>query len=334
MNMKVLHFTGISLAGVSVLGLIMLFAPFPKAEAQQSKNNQPVTSPTPPIKKDDVPIIINTDLVSLNVTVFDQYGRAVTGLTKNAFTIFDNDEKQEIATFSDDDAPVSVGVIFDVSGSMSGDKIKRARDALKKFIETSHDEDEYFLIGFNSRAQLLLDKTRDGDAVLNKLTLVSPKSQTALYDACYLGVEKVLRGAHPKRALLIISDGQDNNSRYTFKELSRLLKESDVTIYAIGILGGGDFGSALGMQGQSFLDEMASITGGKTFFPNSGEEMDDAFYRIATELRYQYSIGFYPTNFTNNGKWHKIKVKITPPRGMPRLNVRTKEGYYALTNPK
>jgi Ca-activated chloride channel family protein len=311
-----------------------MFALVSNANAQQNQNSQPTPSPTPSRTKEDKPEIVNIDIVSLNVSVFDQYGRAVTGLTKNAFTVYDNDEKQVIASFSDTDAPVSVGVIFDVSGSMSGDKIKRARDALKKFIETSHDDDEYFLIGFNSRAQLLLDKTRDGDAVLNKLTFVQPKSTTALYDACYLGVEKVTRGTHPKRALLLISDGQDNNSRYTFKELTRLLKESDVTIYAIGILGGGDYGSALGMQGQSFLDEMASITGGKTFFPNSGEEMDDAFYRIATELRYQYSIGFYPSNFTNNGKYHKIKVKVTPPRGMPRLNVRTKDGYYALTNPK
>lgn len=333
MNRKVICLITISLVTFVFAGL-SIFAPLSGVSAQQEQNGQiPAPSPTPK-KKDDAPIIVNTDLVSMNVTVFDQYGRSVTGLTKTAFTVFDNDEKQEIAYFSDDDAPLSVGVIFDVSGSMSGSKVKRARDALKKFIETSHIEDEYFLIGFNSRAQLLLDKTRDGDALLEKLTFVDTKGTTALYDACYLGVEKVTRGTHKKQALLVISDGQDNNSRYTFKELSRLLKESDVAIYGIGILGGGDFGSSLGMQGQAFLDEMASITGGKSFFPNSGEEMDDAFSRIATELRSQYSIGFLPTNFTNNGKWHKIKVKITPPRGMPRLNVRTKEGYYALTNPK
>jgi len=296
-----------------------------------AQNPQP--SPTPIKNKDDT-IIIPIDLVSLNVTVFDQYGRAVTGLSRDAFTVFDNDEKQKITYFSDEDSPVSVGVVFDVSGSMSGDKIKRARDALKKFIETSHEQDEYLLIAFNSRAQLLMDKTRDGDAILNKLTFVNPKSTTALYDACYLGVEKVLRGAHQKRALLVISDGQDNNSRYSFPELKRLLKESDVTIYTIGILSGGDYGSSLGMQGQSYLEEMSSVTGGKTFFPSSADEMDDAFYRIAIELRHQYSIGYVPTNFTNNGKWHKVKVKVNPPRGMPRLNVRTKEGYFALTNPK
>jgi Ca-activated chloride channel family protein len=242
----------------------------------------------------------------------------------------DEKKPQQITYFSDDDAPVSVGVIFDVSGSMSGDKIKRARDALSKFIQTSHNSDEYFLIAFNSRAQLLLDRTRDGDSVLDKLTFVQTRNQTALYDACYLGVEKVQRGTHPKRALLLISDGQDNNSRYTFNEVRRLLKESDVVLYSIGILSGSDAGSSMGMEGQGILDELSGVSGGKAFFPRSAAEMDDIFEQIALELRHQYSIGYRPDNFTNDGKWHKIKVKVTPPRGLPRLFVRSKEGYYAI----
>jgi len=253
----------------------------------------------------------------------------VSGLSKTAFSVLDDKKPQEITFFSDDDSPVSVGVIFDVSGSMSGDKVKRARDALSKFIQTSHDSDEYFLIAFNSRAQLLLDRTRDGDSVLNKLTFVDTKSQTALYDACYLGVEKVQRGTHPKRALLLISDGQDNDSRYTFNELRKLLKESDVVLYAIGILSGSDAGSSLGMEGQGVLDELSGVSGGKAFFPHSAAEMDDIFEQIALELRHQYSIGYKPDMFTNDGKWHRVKVKVTPPRGLPRLFVRSKEGYYA-----
>ncbi|HZE70998.1 MAG TPA: VWA domain-containing protein [Pyrinomonadaceae bacterium] len=213
---------------------------------------------------------------------------------------------------------------------MSGDKIKRAREALSKFIQTSHNSDEYFLIGFNSRAQLLLDMTRDGDAVLDKLTFVQTRGQTALYDAVYLGVEKVQRGTHPKKALLVISDGQDNNSRYTFDNVRRLLKESDVTLYGVGILSGMDTGSALGMEGQGVLDELSGVSGGKAFFPRSGPEMDDIFEQIALELRHQYSIGYRPRNFTGDGKWRKIKVKLTPPRGLPRLFVRSKEGYYAI----
>lgn len=276
------------------------------------------------------PVITNTDLITVTVTVTDTYGRYVSGLGKNAFTVLDEKKPQDITYFSDDDSPVSVGVIFDVSGSMGGDKIKRARDALSKFIQTSHNMDEYFLIAFNSRAQLLLDKTRDGNQVLDKLTFVQTRNNTALYDACYLGVEKVQRGAHPKRALLLISDGQDNNSRYTFGELRRLLKESDVTLYGIGILSGSDAGSSMGMEGQGILDELASVSGGKAFFPRSNAEMDDIFEQIALELRHQYSIGYKPANFTNDGRWHKIKVKVTPPRGLPRLFVRAKDGYYAV----
>jgi hypothetical protein len=209
-----------------------VFAQEKKPEAQKPQTQEAEKQTTPPATKGqevgDGPVIVNTDLITLTVTVTDTYGRFVSGLDKKAFKIFDDKEEQQIEYFSDDDAPVSVGVVFDISGSMSGEKIRKAREALSRFIETSHDSDEYFLVAFNSRAQLLLDKTRDGDAVLNKLTFVQTRSNTALYDACYLGVEKVTRGTHAKRAILLISDGQDNDSRYTFSEVRRLLKESDV----------------------------------------------------------------------------------------------------------
>jgi Ca-activated chloride channel family protein len=277
--------------------------------------------------------IVNTDLVTVNVTLTDMFGRYVTGLGKDAFTVFDDKEQQEITHFSDDDAPVSMGVIFDVSGSMGKDKLNRARDALRHFIDTSHDSDEYFLIGFNSRAQLLMDRTRDSDAMLSKLTFVNATGNTALYDACYLGLERVTRGAHQKRALLLISDGQDNSSRYSFSELRRHLKETDVLIYAVGIIERGNPGS-LDVQGQAILEELAAVSGGRAFFPETAAEMNEIFERIAIELRHQYSIGYKPKNFANDGKWRRIKVKVTPPRGLPKLYVRAKEGYYATTNPR
>lgn len=287
-------------------------------------------TPTPPEGQDpDRPINVKTDLVTLTLTVQDIYGRYVSGLSKNAFTITDSNEQQEITYFSDADAPVSVGILFDVSDSMSGEKIGKARKALERFINTSHPNDEYFLIAFNSRAQLLLDRTRDGEAVLQKLTLVQPKNNTALYDACYLGVERVTRGSHQKKAMLIISDGQDNSSRYNFSEVRRLMKESDVVTYAVGIMDGRDAGSMTGMQGQAFLDELTSVTGGKSFYPQTDVEMDEIFERIALELRHQYSIGYTPKDFEPDGKWRKVKVKVKPPRGMPRLTVRHREGYYA-----
>lgn len=288
-------------------------------------------NPTPP-EDPNSPVRIKTDLVTLTLTVTDQYGRYVTGLSKNAFTVTDNDREQDIVFFSDSDAPISIGILFDVSGSMSGTKIRRARTALERFIRTSHPNDEYFLIAFNSRAQLLTDRTRDGDAVLRKLTLIQPRSNTALYDAVYLGIERVTRGSHQKRALLIISDGQDNASRYNFNEVRRLMREADVITYAVGIIDRADAMSGLGMQGQAFLEELTSVTGGKAFFPGTDVEMDEIFERIALELRHQYSIGYIPTDFQPDGKWRKVKVRVKPPRGLPRLSVRSREGYYATPN--
>lgn len=294
----------------------------------------PAQNPAPPDAprtqaNDNDDLLLNTDLVTMTVTVTDFYDRYVTGLDKSHFTVLDNKVPQDITFFTDEDAPASVGVIFDVSGSMKGDKVMRAREALSKFVETSHDKDEYFLVGFNTRAQLLIDRTRDADAVLNKLTYIETKGNTALYDAAYLGVEKVTRGAHPKKAILLISDGQDNSSRYTFRELQRLLKESGVLIYSVGITGGGGYDSYTA-QGQAILEELSGVSGGKAFFPASGAEMNEIFERIAIELRHQYSIGYRPTNFTPDGKWHNVKIKVQPPRGMPKLSVRAKDGYYAV----
>ena len=306
---------------VAIASLAFVYA----ATAQQA-------SPTPPEDPDGGPLKIKTDLVTLTLTVTDPFGRYVSGLSKGAFTIQDNSQEQEITFFSDADAPVSVGILFDVSGSMSGDKVRKARKALERFITTSHPSDEYFLIAFNNRAQLLMDRTRDSEALLRKLTLVNPKNNTALYDAVYLGIERVTRGTHQKRAMLVISDGQDNASRYNFGEVRRLMKESDVVTYSVGIMDRGDSSSANGMQGQAFLDELSAVSGGKAFYPQTDVEMDEIFERIALELRHQYSIGYTPKDFQPDGKWRKVKTKIKPPRGLPRLTVRGREGYYATPN--
>ena len=264
-----------------------------------------------------------------SVTVTDPYSRLVTGLDRQHFEVFEDKVKQNIEFFRDEDVPVSVGIIFDVSGSMKG-KLDRAREALKAFVQTSHDQDDFFLVGFNQRANLVAEFT-DGESLINKLMLIDPKGQTALYDASYLGLEKVKQGRHQKRAILLISDGQDNASRYTYGELRKMLKEANVQIYSIGIVEmGGGAGGSLDLQGQGILEEVSQTTGGKAFFPRSAAELEDATTRIALELRHQYSIGYLPTNEKRDGKWRKISVKVNPPRGLPRLNVRSKEGYYAI----
>ena len=304
--------------------------PAPQTQVQQpparpSSSSRPVFA-----DNQDGPIKLTTELVSLTVTVTDPYNRLVTGLDKHHFEIFEDKVKQEITNFSDDDVPVSLGIVFDVSGSMKG-KLDRALDALRAFIQTSHGDDDFFLVGFNQRANLLAEFT-DGDTLANKLTLVDPRGQTALYDASYLGIEKVKQGRHSKRALLLISDGQDNSSRYTYGELRKLLKEAGVQIYCLGIVEmGGGSGASLDLQGQAILEEISQVTGGKAYFPRSASELEDMVTRIALELRHQYSIGYVPTSIHKDGQWHKIKVSVKPPRGLPSLKVQHKEGYYAVT---
>ena len=282
--------------------------------------------------EDKQPVIINTDLITFNVTVTDVYGRFVSGLKQSAFSVFDDKKQENITFFSDEDAPVSVGIVFDLTGSMSGEKVRRAKDALSHFMQTSDARDEYFLITLQSgRPFLTMDRTRDSKAILEKLTFVQTKGNTAFYDGVYLAAERVQHGTYPKRAVLVISDGQDNNSRYTFNELRKALKESDVEIYCIGIE---ESGGSLAMEGSAILDEISGVSGGKAFFPRSDAEMDDIFEQIALELRHQYAIGYKPPNFVSDGRWHHIKVKVSPPRGLPRLFVRSKEGYFSWANPR
>lgn len=284
----------------------------------------------------DSSIKLGTQLVSLNVAVTDRNGRIVEGLKKENFRIYDDKVEQPSSFFSDEDAPVSVGIVFDTSGSMKGDKIRQAKDALARFIETSHERDEYFLISFGSNPQLSLDGVRDGRALLNQFSNVYPKGNTALYDAVYLGIEKVSRGIYPRQAIILISDGEDNHSRYSLDDLRRKLQESDVIIYSIGIgmnrlpqkgnLGGG-------IPGAIPLERLASVSGGKAFYPKNADEMIEVFELIALELRRLYSIGYLPSNFVADGKWRRIKVTVTAPQKSARLIVRTREGYYAIKRP-
>lgn len=291
----------------------------PVANAQKRVTDNKATS--------EERITVNTDLISFNVTVTDTAGRAVTGLSENTFSIYDNGALREVHFFSDEDVPASVAIVFDTSGSMSEGKIVQAKEALARFIRTSKEEDEFFLIDFNERARLLLDGTRDADAVLKKFSYVTPDGNTAFYDAVYFGVEKVLRGSRTRKIVLVISDGEDNESRYTLDELRRRLRETEVILYAVGF--GGYFPRKGGLNGRDTLEELAQTTGGKAFFPKGAVETDEAFERIALEVRRFYSIGFYPADFAADGKKHRLKVKLNLPAGSPRLFVRHREAYYA-----
>jgi Ca-activated chloride channel homolog len=277
--------------------------------------------------------------ILINVTVTDKHRRYIQGLNRSAFTILDNKTPQEISTFRNDEA-ISVGIIFDTSGSMisssaSPEKIGPARKAISRFIQSGNRSNDYFLMDVSQSPQLLVDWTRDGDVILDKLTKVKGKGNTALYDACLLGVEKVKDGTHPKQVILIISDGLDNSSRYTLKDLRRLLGESNVLVYSVSIVNGPML-DTLEMTGQAMLRELSSMTGGAAFSPGNRGQAEDVFGFIAMELSNQYLIGFKPLSLSQDGKWHRLKVQVALPSGAPdelkRLAVRSREGYYAVAN--
>ena len=311
------------------------------AKVQPADRLAPLTSPAdkktapkrgdtePQEPKDNQRITLGTNIVNVTISVTDPYGRFVTGLGKDHFEVYDNKVKQEIAHFTDEDAPLSLGIVYDVSGSMK-ERISRSLRALRRFIETSHHDDDFFLIGFNDRARLAQDFTASAATILGHLMFVNPHGSTALYDAAYIAVEKAQQGRHSKKALLIISDGQDNNSRYTYKELRNRVKEADVQIYAIGITDPAS--DSLAGFGRSVLEEITRMTGGRAFFPNAynEEELVEICTRIALELRHQYSVGFYPTDGASEAKWHKVQVKVNSPRGLGRLSLSYRDGYQAF----
>jgi len=273
------------------------------------------------------PIRVDVDLVLVPVTITDPMNRLVTGLEKENFVLLDNGEKQAIQHFSSEDAPISLGVIFDMSGSMSN-KIEKARDAVVEFFKTANPEDEFFLVAFNDKPTLLCDFTTSVEQVQGQLVYAAPKGRTALLDAIYLGMAKMREGKHQKKALLIISDGGDNRSRYTENEIKSMVKEADVQIYAIGLFDSSPR-SDEERFGPQLLAEVTDVTGGRTFTVDNPNELADVATKIGVELRNQYILGYRPTRASHDGKWRKLKVKLNTPKGLPQLSVYAKTGYYA-----
>jgi Ca-activated chloride channel homolog len=294
-----------------------------------SQSQGPVRPPKPPedrqgSKNEGIKVDVNLALV--NVTVTDPLNRLVTGLEKENFRVYEDGVEQEIVTLSSEDVPVSIGLVFDMSGSMS-DKVDKARQAAVEFMRTANPLDQFFLVSFNDRAELTSGFTTSVEELQNRMMFTSARGRTALLDAVYLGLSQ-MRGAHNgKRALLIISDGGDNHSRYNENDL----KEADCQLYAIGIYDPIGIRSRTGeeLNGPSLLMEMTEMTGGRVFPVGNINELPDIAAKIGMELRNQYVLGYKPSNARHDGLWRKIKVKLKPPKGLPPLNVYAKTGYYA-----
>jgi len=272
-------------------------------------------------------IRLNVDMVLVPVTITDPMNRLVTGLEKEDFQIFENNGQQKINSFASEDAPVSIGIIFDLSGSMSS-KLVRARESILQFIKTANPQDEFFVIGFNDRPELIEDFTSSVEDIQARLATVRSGHRTALLDAIYYGVVKMKEARHERKALLVVSDGGDNRSRYTEGEVRAQVREADVEIYSIGIFDP-DAATPEERSGPLLLDEVSEETGGRLFRVDDLAEMGDIAEKISTELRNQYVIGYKPKDITRDGKWRKVKVKVNPPPGLPPLTVHARTGYYA-----
>jgi Ca-activated chloride channel family protein len=287
----------------------------------------PLDSVDPSLRTHTRPMKVDVSLVLIPVTITDPMNRLVTGLDKENFEVFENKDPQELKSFSSEDAPVSIGVIFDMSGSMSS-KIERAREAVIEFFKTANPQDEFFMIAFADKPEEVSDFTSSVEDIQGKLVYTVPKGRTALLDGIYLGVNKMRQAKYPKKALLIISDGGDNHSRYTEGEIKSTVREADVMIYAIGIY---DHNMATPEEasGPALLSDITEITGGRAFTIDNPNDLGDVATKIGIELRNQYVLGYRPKNPGHDGKWRKIKVKLIPPKGLPPLRVFAKTGYYA-----
>jgi VWFA-related protein len=289
--------------------------------------------PKPAVRAEAVPrsnIRVDSTLVLIPVTVTDPMNRFVTGLEKENFKIFEDRKEQDLSQFSSEDAPISVGVVFDCSGSMGG-KLDKSRQAVAQFFKTANPEDEFFLVEFHDSAELVQAFTTSLEEIQNRLTFTQSKGRTALLDAIYLALHEMKKARNPRKALLVISDGGDNNSRYTEGEIKSLVKEADSQIYAIGIYEpvGARSRTAEELAGPGLLTDIAEQTGGRQYAVENLNELPDIASKIGVELRNQYILGYAPQNREHDGKYRRVQVKLVEPRGLPPLRAFWRLGYYA-----
>jgi Ca-activated chloride channel homolog len=277
-------------------------------------------------------IRIDKQLVLVPVAVTTANGTYVTGLDKDMFRIYENGVEQTIESFTSEDAPMSVGVVFDTSGSM-GAKLQRSRQAVAEFMKSANPQDEFMLVQFNDEAEMTVPFTSNTEELQNRLMFVQSKGRTALLDGVYMAMNAMKKARNPRKAILIISDGGDNSSRYTQSEVRNSVREADVQIYAIGIF---ESLAARGRtpeeaDGPDLLHDLTEQTGGRDFEVDNIGEMPDVAAKIGLELRNQYMIGYSPKNKDRDGKFRRIQVKLVKTAGLGQITPRWRTGYYAPT---
>jgi Ca-activated chloride channel homolog len=264
---------------------------------------------------------VGVETVFINVSVTDSLNRAVGGLEKESFRIFEDAVEQSISHFIEESAPVSIGILFDISVSMKRN-IRSARRSVLRLLQSGTPDDEFFLVSFNQKTTLVQGFTRQAASLERSISSIKPRGRTALYDAVHLGMEEIRGAKNRKTALILITDGEDNSSRYTAAEVRELAMETGAPIYAIGEKG------KLG-YGYQEIQGLADVSGGRAFFPQTFSDLDYYVDLIRSELSNQYVLGYTPVNKAHDGKWRKLQVKLTIPPGPSKMIVRNRQGYFA-----
>ena len=271
---------------------------------------------------------VDSTLVLVNVAVTDARGRFVTGLEQQDFQVFEDKIAQTVAYFSAEEAPVSVALVLDFSGSMAP-AFGKLQQAVAEFLKSANPLDEFCLIEFRDRPEMSMGFTSAPGAIQNRVALTKPEGNTALLDAVYLGLRHMRKARNARKILLIVSDGGDNHSRFRAREVENLARESDVEIYAIGM--GSSSVRTVGdlWDGPALLNELADEAGGRCYDIDDPRGLPAVADKIGRELRHQYVLGYVPQNRQRDGRYRRIQVKIARAPGQPRLTAYWKRGYYA-----
>jgi VWFA-related protein len=282
-------------------------------------------------EEDSARLRVDSSLVLVPVHVTTPLGVAVPDLKRQNFQLFEDGNAQEITHFAKDDAPVSIGILFDASASMK-EKLHKSSEAVAAFFKTANPEDEFFLVEFNDRPRLMIPFTSDADEIAHQVGRTRTMGRTSLLDAIHLAIQQMRKAANPRKAIVIVSDGGDNASRNTVSQIKNALVESEIQLYAMGIFDTDDSPKKRPREevnGPKLLTELADLTGGRHYPIGDLDELPGISERIGLELRNQYVVGYSPANLDRDGKYRAIELKLAAPEGMPALRVQYRRGYFA-----
>jgi Ca-activated chloride channel family protein len=269
-------------------------------------------------------ISVDVDVVVFNTTVLDKDGRAVTGLAAENFRVYEDGREQRIKFFQPEDTPSTVGIVIDNSGSMMN-KRTDVVTAATSFVHASHEEDEIFIVNFNSKPSLALPETmlftNDRPLLRQTLSEITTRGTTALYDALAIAVDHLQQGTRQRKALVVLSDGGDNASRSSLDDVLATAQKSSATIFCIGI-----YDRNQKDRNPDVLKRIAKVTGGEAYFPGRLQDLREIWPKVATAIRGQYTIGYLPANSASDGRYRKVTITAVDKRGKP-LDVRSRPGY-------